>query len=157
MQQRPLIYLGGLTSIRPLQLAKFSCISKIKVYDNYLDSKTFDEFKHYISDRSFLKNKGKISVVNSRDSYKKLLKQYKTSPVFLDLTYFRSAIQPDPGNFRHHLKQDLKNLIYKKASHSTIYGNMANHPYVKYVLEQLANENNLKINKRGSIWFFNVL
>ncbi len=150
-----LIYLGALTSIRPLQAAKFSFIDELYVRDGLLNQETFNQFNRYVSDKSLLKKKDKISMVKSDRHLEDVLKLDRTAPVFLDLTYFRAAIQPDPNNFRHHLKSDLKELLKKRKSHSLLCGNMAEDEYVKEVLDQLAAERKLHIEKKGSFWYFN--
>ena len=58
------------------------------------------------------------------------------------------------ANFRHHLNQDLKDLLATRDSGDLICGNMAQDEYVSETLEKFARQTGQEIKHRGNFWFF---
>ncbi len=161
-----LIYKGFLSAVRPIQLARFCpFITKIHLYDPWMDTEIFNTLPYYLSDESYLRGQEKISVKNVELSYNRtkedfnLLIDRTPNPyaVFLDLTYYRNSLLNDFSKdlriFRYNLKRDLKILYQQLPIFTLLCGNQAHDSYVKETLEFLSEEMNLAFEKKGEFWF----
>lgn len=152
-QKDILFYNGALTTIRPLQIAELPSISQIYVHDYWLNHETFKDFNKYVTNKSILKETPKISVIESENEFENQLKSHRSAPVFLDLSYFRTSLKAQAHNFRHHLNQDLQNLLAKRAKGAFICGNMADNEYVRETLENFARITHHEIKRKGVFWY----
>jgi len=148
-----LIYKGFLTTARSLQLAKeIPFISKIHLYDPWLKPDTFATFEKYFTDNLLLKNKAKISILTTEKNFNKIITSHPKSPIFLDLTYYRSGLLRKVHKFRHSLKKDIYDLYNQCAYQTLLCGNMAQNQYVQEVLHQISTEHSLSIKIMGNFW-----
>ncbi len=158
---RPLLYKGFLSALRPLQLLSFCpFISKIDLYDPWLDQKMFTFMQEKVKTKSYLAKKDKISVMEKEKQFNELLQASANQAVFLDLTYYRTSLSIsfskcviEEGNFRHSLKKDLKWHYDQLQQGSLLCGNMRKNEYVQEVLAKLSSENGLQVKEQGNFWF----
>ena len=165
-EETALIYKGFLSSIRPLQMAKFCpFLRKIYLYDPWMDQATFESLPSYLADDSYLMGQDRIAVFNVDFSYGRTKKHFdlliEQTPnpyaVFLDLTYYRNSLLNDFSSdlriFRYNLKRDLKLLYQQLPIFTLLCGNGAGDTYVNETLQFLSEEMGLSIEKKGSFWF----
>ena len=155
----PFFYKGFFCALRPFQVAG-SILSKINLFDPYIDRGHFANLGAFVTDRSLLKHQNRIELFEREMEF--LRKAFNNGPCcfFLDLTYYRTslfvsfihAVVKD-GNFRHSLKRDLKTLFDKLANRSILFGNMATNEYVSEVLTLFSQEYNIQIKTCGSFWY----
>ncbi len=151
-----MIYKGALTGIRPLQLANnLPSLSSLILSDHWLDLSTFQTFDRYLADLSILRSRHKIAVFEPSLDFECVFNLWIwPCPVFLDLTYFRIALNLDHGNLRHKLWWDLDQLYKKIPQGTLISGNMVNDEYVSKVLQKFSRHRFLEVEVKGNFWFF---
>lgn len=151
-----LIYKGFLSSMHPLQLAKsLPYLSVICLYDPWLNTKTFGDFKNYMQDESLSINSHKIYFLTSEKEFNRFIEDGHHCPVFLDLSYFRHGLCRN-FNFvdcHHSLERDVRDLYEQLNEGTLLCGNMANNDYVHEVLMRLTEKNGLSFGYRGNFWF----
>ncbi len=147
-----LICKGFLSALHSLQLAD-TFLSKIFLYDPWLSKETFNSLHLYLKNLDFFKNKDKITILGFEKQFNKVVNDLSSHPVFLDLSYYRNGLVRNFTNFRHSLKQDLIDLYQKLKTGGLLCGNKADDPYVKEVLTQFSQEQDLPIDIRGTLWF----
>jgi hypothetical protein len=163
-----LIYKGFLTTVNSLQIANAApFLSKIYLSDPWLHQETnqggvFDEFK--LQEPSLLREKDKITLI-SEYQFRRFINYNPfvlcAAPLFLDLSYYRSSLLNDFftlhdfHHFRHShsLKNDLDDLYQQMMPGALLIGNGINHSYVCEVLDQLAEQHQVDIQRKGSFWF----
>ena len=157
---RPLLYKGFLSALRPLQLLSFCpFISKIDLYDPWLDQKLFTFMQEKTTNKSYLAKKDKISIIETEKAFNQLLLSSDNQAVFLDLTYYRTSLSisfskciVEEDNFRHSLKKDLKGHYDQLQQGSLLCGNMCKNGYVQEVLAKLSSENGIQVREQGNFW-----
>ena len=156
-----LIYKGFFSSIRPLKIANtFPFLSKICLCDPWMDQEMFQGLDKYLVDHSYLRNRSKVVVLCSDNEMFNSVSMNPGAPVFLDLTYYRTSLLIDfraniigYGNFRQSLKPDLQKIYNQLGKGTLLCGNRVHNEYVSEVLERFSEENNLKIERKGSFWY----
>ena len=148
----PLIYKGFLSTLRPFQLSRFIPFPII-LYDSWFSPRTYWDIngKRPLGRSVFL--------MKSEQEFSGHIASGAPTSVFLDFTYYRTSLTHTfhtstcpLGNFRHSLKPDLEMLYDSLAFGSLLFGNMADEPYVKKVLNLFAQEHEVQIAKHGSFW-----
>lgn len=135
--RKSLLYKGCLTTIRSQQLLHESpFLSIIYLNDPWFEPSLFD-----------LSTKDQIKPIFSETELQ------KGTPVFLDLTYFRSSLLRNQKYWHHSLKQDIKDLYSKLSTGTLLCGNMIQNGYVREVLDRLSKENGISIGSKGNFWF----
>ncbi len=149
------IYKGSLVTARSLQiLNKIPRISTIFLHDPWMNKENFQLFSQHLTDTSLLKNNKKLQILQSEAQFNQMLTNVSNYSLFLDLTYQRHSLLRDFNNFRHRLKQDLKEISQSLPCGTLVCGNMAHYPYVKESLSRFSKENNIPIEIQGNFWFF---
>lgn len=159
LQKPNLIYKGALTTLRPLQLIdNAGFISRIHVYDPWLTQDQLNSWINYLEDFFLFMNRDRISILTSENQFNDIVKSNRSTPIFLDFTYFRHSLLVGDINNRFFkrsaLKRDLNDLYRQVASGTLVFGNMSQNEYVKEVLEFFSKENNIGIEKKHNFWFF---
>ena len=122
-----LVYKGFLTSSRPEQFLRNNpALSIIYLDDPWSFSSDFPRIEQ--SNRS------------------------QSSPLFLDLTYFRSSLLKTEKFWEHSLKEDILELYAQLSPGTRLIGNMAHNEYVSKVLDRLSKELSEPIEIRGNFW-----
>ena len=149
------IYKVSLETARSLQiLNKIPLISTIFLHDPWMNKENFQLFSQHLTDTSLLKNKKKLQILQSEVQFNQMLTNASNYSFFLDLTYQRHSLLCDFNNFRHRLKQDLKEISQSLLYGTLVCGNRAHYPYVKESLSRFSKENNISIEIQGNFWFF---
>ena len=154
-----LFYRGFFSAARPLQLAsEIPTLTAIHLHDAWLDEGMWNNLEYYLTDHSLLMLKNKVRLV-SEQQFASVLNTYnqKGTAVFLDLSFYRHSLYWDEYNkysrLRHSLKNDMQNVFWSLKTSTLLFGNMIQDNYVKEVLMQFAQENDLFIETKGNFWF----
>lgn len=162
------IYKGFLTSIRPLQIAKqFSFLSKIYLYDPWLDLQIFNEFADYLDDPAILSDQDKIELISpywdedaDRNMKQKITDIHEPYAFFLDFTYYRNSLLSDfSKDFthpRHLLKKQLMGLCKRLPLFTRICGNCSTDKRVGQILDEVCMELRTELIKQGNFWYMNL-
>jgi hypothetical protein len=153
-----LIYKGFLTTVRSLQIANAAPYFYIYLRDPFLDQETLNDFWKYTENFWLLRKSNKIKLISEEEFNNKFANYnpflISPAPIFLDLTYQRSSLLSDFGNFRHRLLSDLSDLYQNMGPGGLLCGNCASDSYVGEVLQQLSEKYPLNMRRRGNFWFF---
>jgi hypothetical protein len=128
---KSLTYKGLLTTIRPQQLLQ--------------ENPSLDLL--FLQDPWNNSTDGRIVSIQSDNDLQ------KGSPIFLDLTYFRSSLFRNNKYWQHSLKKDIKDLYAKLTAGTLLCGNMIQNEYVREVLHRLSEETGIRPKSKGDFWF----
>jgi hypothetical protein len=139
-----ILYKGFLTTLRPVQLAKYFSLC---LYDPWLNAEMFARFDGA--------HKESITLIDNQEDFRAHFMNHRA--LFLDLTYFRNSLLTnfsiDFMRPSHLLKRHLIEVYENMPLFSLICGTSAKDSYVSKVLAQLAEELHLEIQQLGSFWF----
>jgi hypothetical protein len=157
-----LFFRGCLSVMRALQLTfEVPFLSMLCYHDVWLNRGIWDNLEYYLIDHQLLSLRNKITPISTEELFQSIFhpRNCKGAALFVDLTYYRHSLFWDlecHERLRHSLKKDIWNLFTQLNPGGLLCGNMKDDDYVKEVLSQLSQENNLSIQTRGNFWFFTV-